>query len=108
MELVNKQMDERRNFFRITNNGDILARISQHTLDLIDISASGASIITNSNLPQSGIIDLSINNFSMKIQYEILRSDQKNTIIVFNQESEINRLFTALKNLRDERKRHHL
>lgn len=101
-------MDERRKFFRIKNNGDILTRMSQYTLDVIDISASGACIVTNSNLPQSGVIDLSINNFSMKIQYEILRTDLNNTIIVFNQEPEINKLFTALKNLRDERKRHHL
>lgn len=98
-------MDERRNFFRIKNNGEILVRMSQHTLDLIDISASGACIVTNIDLPQNGVIDLVINNFSMKIQYEILRSDKENTIIVFTQESEINRLFTALRNLRDERKR---
>lgn len=100
-------MDEKRQYFRITNNGDILANTSTQALEIIDISASGAILINkNLHMDQQGIINIKIHNFTMQIHYEILRFDKETLVIVFKQEEEINRLFIALKQLRDERKRH--
>lgn len=98
-------MDEKRQYFRIKNNGDILANISTQALDIIDISASGAILINkNLHLDQQGSMEIKIHNFTMQIHYEILRSDKETLVIVFKQEEEINQLLIALKQLRDERK----
>ncbi|STX81638.1 Uncharacterised protein [Legionella busanensis] len=61
-------MDERRQFFRIKNKGDILARYETYALEVIDISSSGVAVIkANTQLPESGIIELNIHNFLQKL-----------------------------------------
>jgi hypothetical protein len=97
-------MDERRRFFRIKNNGDILAKLSNATIEIVDISASGARIIDSPSLDPEGIIEISIHHFLISLHYEKLRSEDTHTIIIFNNEAETNKLFAALKYLRDERK----
>lgn len=96
-------MDEKRKFFRIKNKGDIHARFDNYTLEVIDISASSAAIISDLELPQTGIIELKVNLFATNLNYEILRKNENNvTILIFNDENQIDKLLPVLKNLRKE------
>ncbi|RUR12271.1 PilZ domain-containing protein [Legionella sp. km772] len=96
-------MDEKRKFFRIKNNGEIQARFDNQVLEVIDVSASSAAVLTDLELPQTGIIELKINLFVTKLDYEILRKRENNsTILIFNNESQIEKLLVVLKNLRKE------
>ncbi|MBL7480845.1 PilZ domain-containing protein [Legionella bononiensis] len=97
-------MDERRTFFRINNKGEILAKIANLSFEVIDISASGVRLTNNSLLPKQGVIEISINRFSINISYKILRVEKQTTILNFTNDDEIDRLFIALKQLRDERR----
>ncbi|RUR18128.1 PilZ domain-containing protein [Legionella sp. km535] len=99
-------MDERRSFFRLKNNGEILAKISSQYFEIIDISATGARITNNAQLADEGTIEISINRFSIEMHYKILRFENNSTIIIFTNDAEINRIFVALKQLRDERRAH--
>ncbi|KTD55321.1 PilZ domain-containing protein [Legionella quateirensis] len=97
-------MDERRTFFRINNNGEILAKIANLSFEVIDISASGVRLTNNSLLPKQGVIEISIHRFAINISYKILRVEKMTTILNFTNDNEIDRLFIALKQLRDERR----
>ena len=99
-------MDERRTFFRITNKGEILAKIANLSFEVIDISASGVRLTNNSLLPKQGVIEISIHRFSINISYKILRVEKQTTILNFTNDDEIDRLFIVLKQLRDERRTH--
>ncbi len=95
-------MDERRGFFRIKNNGTIHAKTSYGALDVIDISSSGILIKKNNTYLQSkGIIELNIDNFSMPIHYEVSKTQGDTIVLIFENETEINKLFPVLKNLRN-------
>jgi len=95
-------MDEKRQFFRIRNTGEIHAKAIDE-LEVIDISSSGVLVIKkNSKVPPQGIIELHILNFSINVSYEILRVEKKRMVLVFNKEDEISKLFLVLKTLRDE------
>lgn len=99
-------MDEKRQFFRIKNHGEIQAQSSTYSLDVVEISSSGAVVIKkNIDLQQEGVVEVKINNFSMEINYEILRIEDNNMILVFNNEEQTNKLFQVLKHLRDEQKK---
>jgi hypothetical protein len=99
-------MDEKRKFFRLINHGEIQAKYSDQSLNVVEISSSGALVIKkNINLSQRGSIEIIINNFDMLIHYEILRADEETMVLIFKYESEINKLFRALKNLRDEQRK---
>ncbi|CEG58137.1 hypothetical protein [Legionella fallonii] len=96
-------MDERRGFFRIKNKGIIHAKTSNGSLDIINISSSGALVIKNNrDVGQQGIIELSIHNFSMLLHYEISKVQKNTMVLTFKNEDEIDKLFLVLKNLRDE------
>ncbi|KTD61063.1 hypothetical protein [Legionella shakespearei] len=99
-------MDEKRKFFRLKNHGEILAKSSEQSLEVVEISSSGALVIKkNINLSQTGTIEIIINNFDMLIHYQILRTDEETMVLIFKKEFEINKLFRALKNLRDEQRK---
>lgn len=99
-------MDERRRNFRVKNHGDIKAKNGGLPLEVIDISSTGVLVASiNMNLFDKGIIELSINNFSMSISYELLRKEGQKTALVFNNESEIDTLLHLLQSLRNQRKR---
>lgn len=96
-------MDEKRKFFRIKNKGEIHARFDNQPLEVIDVSAFSAAVITHLELPQTGIIELKINLFATNLNYELLRQkDDNGYILIFNNESQIEILLTVLKNLRKE------
>lgn len=98
-------MDERRKFFRLKNHGEIQAKSPTHSLDVIEISSSGVVVIKkNIHLDQNGTIEIKIHSFIMSIHYEILRTDEVTMVLIFKNEMEINRLFLALKHLRDEQR----
>jgi hypothetical protein len=99
-------MEEQRGFFRIENRGEIHASSANELLEVINISSSGVLVVKKSNLPKHGILELSINNFSMHINYELLRVDHKTMALVFKNEQEINKLFEILKKLREVRTKH--
>lgn len=99
-------MDEKRKFFRLINHGEIQAKSSDQPLDVVEISSSGALVIKkNLNLTQKGTIEIIIHNFDMLIHYEILRTDEETMVLVFKYETEINKLFQALRHLRDEQRK---
>ncbi|CAM2820478.1 PilZ domain-containing protein [Legionella worsleiensis] len=97
-------MDERRRFFRIQNHGEILAHIANQPIEIIDISASGARLINHNALADQGIIIISVHQFSINMNYKRLRTEHDHFIIIFTDDAEIERLFIALKHLRDERR----
>jgi len=99
-------MDEKRKFFRIKNTGAIHASLETALLEVVEISSSGVVVIKKRDeFPPEGIIELSINNFSMPIKYHLLRIVKETMVLIFKEEAEINELFLILKRLRDEEKR---
>lgn len=97
-------MDEKRKFFRLKNNGEIQVKLGHHSLETIDISASSIAIINNIHVTKEGTIEIKINDFSMNINYELLRTTESSTILIFKNEEEVNRLFVILKHLRDQQR----
>ncbi len=98
-------MDEKRQFFRIENKGDILAQYETLSLDVINISSSGVAVIKkNINLPEKGIIEITILNFLQEVKYEILKVENKTMVLVFKDREDINNLFLILKRLKDNSK----
>ncbi len=95
-------MDEKRKFFRIKNKGEIQAHFDNQLLQVRDISASSAAVVTDLILPQTGIIELKINLFVINMNYELLKKRGDNTIVIFNNEYQVEKLLVVLKNLRDE------
>lgn len=99
-------MDEKRKFFRIKNNGEIQVRFNNELLELIDISAASAAVITELELPQFGVIELKINLFVMTLNYQLFKKREPNVyILTFNEESQVEKLLVVLKNLRKEQSR---
>lgn len=99
-------MDEKRRFFRIKNSGEIQIRFNNELLELIDVSAGSAAIITELELPQFGVIELKINLFVMKLNYQIFKKREPNTyILMFNEDNQVEKLLGVLKNLRKEQSR---
>lgn len=99
-------MEEKRLYFRMKNKGDITAFVSGKEIDVLEISSNGALVIKKSSkLPEVGVIEVHINNFSINITYKLLRVDKNAMVLVFVNEEEIDSLFVVLKRLRDERKR---
>lgn len=96
-------MDERRKYFRIKNNGDILAKVSNHPIEIVDISAASARVVYNSHLSKHGTMAITIHNFTLYASYDMLRTEKNDAILIFKNQSEINQLFTTLKHLRGER-----
>ena len=97
-------MDEKRNFFRVKNKGDILAKYGSHSLDVIEVSSSGVAIIKKSiHIQKEGTLELNINHTSVKIKYELLRIEKKTMVLIFKNKEEIDKLFLILKQLKDER-----
>lgn len=99
-------MKEQRSYFRIENKGEILAKVSNCPIKIIDISASGALLVCNADIPSpdianKGIITLSIHNFSISLDYELLREKNKLKIIIFKHQSEIDQLLIVLQKIRD-------
>lgn len=95
-------MDEKRQFFRIKNKGDILAQYETHALEVINISSSGVAVIKkNIHLPENGTIEITILNFLQKVKYEILKIESKTMVLVFKDEEDIDKLFLILKHLKD-------
>lgn len=96
-------MDEKRRYFRLKNRGEILARASTLNLEVVEISSAGVVVIKkNIDIPPKGLMEIKIHNFSMNINYELLRTEKSIMILIFNIEDEIKQLFLALKQLRDE------
>lgn len=99
-------MDEKRKFFRIKNNGEIQVRFNNELLELIDVSAGSAAVMTELELPQFGVIELKINLFVMKLNYQIFKKREPNAyILTFNVDSQVEKLLGVLKNLRREQNR---
>lgn len=94
-------MDEQRQFFRIKNNGEIKARIDEEQLEVIDLSCTGVLIKKkNFDVPRQGIIELTIKDRVISIDYKLLRIGTNDFALVFKKEKEIQLLFNILKNLR--------
>lgn len=93
-------MDENRQFFRIKNNGAMRAHIQGKMVYIIDISANGVALKTEAQLPPSGIMELQINLFQLKLNYDFLKADCEKTILIFKNEEQNIKLLAALKNLR--------
>lgn len=97
-------MDERRQYFRVKNNGEIHASLFNNSLEVVDISSKGALVVKNNiDIPKTGTVTLQIHNFMMELSYELLQVEDEKLILLFNKEEEINKLFVVLKRLRDER-----
>ena len=100
-------MEEHRHFFRIKNKGEISATSADEPLDVIDISSSGILVIKKKlNFLQQGILKINIHNFSMELNYKVLRTEKDTMVLIFTVEEEINTLFVVLKNLRVEQNKH--
>lgn len=97
-------MDERRQYFRMKNHGEIHARLFNNPLEVVEISSKGALVIKNNiEIPKEGEVTLQIHNFMMELSYELLRVKDEKSVLLFNKEEEINKLFIVLKRLRDQR-----
>ena len=95
-------MDEKRQFFRIHNNGSIHASCDGHPLEVIEISSSGVAIIKeDTHIQNKGKIDLQIEESHLKINYEVLRVEEKTMVLVFKKKSDVEKLFLILKRLKD-------
>jgi hypothetical protein len=100
-------MHEQRQFFRLTNEGEIEASLGIYSLKVINISATSISIFPHIELPKTGIIELKIQTILMKMDYILSKIRQETTILKFTQEEQIDKLFIILKRLRAERKNTH-
>lgn len=98
-------MDERRQYFRIKNYGEINASLSNRTLEVIEISSKGILVIKkHSDVPNNGKLTIKIHNFSMDLNYKVLRVEKESMVLLFINEEETKELFVVLKKIRDERK----
>lgn len=98
-------MDERRQYFRIKNYGEINASLSNRTLEVIEISSKGVLVIKkHSDVPKKGKLTIKIHNFSMDLGYKVLRVEKESMVLLFINEKETKELFVVLKKIRDERK----
>lgn len=94
-------MHEQRKYFRIKSEGDILAFFANQALEIIDLSAASILVTNDVKLPPTGVIDLKINHTFTYMSYKILRTNKDNSIVLlFDQEDQIEQLFTTLRNLR--------
>lgn len=93
-------MDEKRKYFRVRNNGEIEAYFNGVLLNVIDISAASVAIAQSIDLPAKGTILLKINNFSINADFEYLRTLDEVTILLFQNENQINSLLPVLKRFR--------
>ncbi|KGP62803.1 hypothetical protein EP47_11175 [Legionella norrlandica] len=99
-------MDERRQYFRIKNHGEIKASLYDTSLEVVEISSKGALIIKKQiDIPTEGIMQLQIHSFTMELSYKVIRMEEEKWVLLFNNEEQIDKLFTVLKRLRDERKK---
>lgn len=95
-------MEEKRGFFRIRNPGTIKAKYEKHDLYVIDISPSGAHIVAKDiSIEKDGIIEILINHFAMKVNYELLKKHGEDNIVAFRSQREVDSLLSALKNIRN-------
>ncbi len=98
-------MDEKRQFFRIKNTGDILANCDDHPLEVIEISSKGMAVIKeDTKVPEKGFLELHINNESLVVKFEILRVENKTMVLIFTRKEDISKLFLILKDLKDHHK----
>lgn len=98
-------MDEKRQYFRLDNLGEVQAYLSDgHSLDVINISASGIKVINNHAFPQQGNIEVIIRRIKYMLHYEQLKSDEEGLVLTFHMDSVTDNLFMALRQLRDERR----
>lgn len=99
-------MDEKRQYFRIKNHGEMKAFFNSQPLQIIDISAASIALTASIELPSSGSIELSINLFSMQLDYEFFTQRAGGIIILlFPKEEQREKLLPVLKNLRNEHNR---
>lgn len=98
-------MDEKRQFFRVKNHGDIKASYEKHPLDVIEISSVGVAIIKEDNqIPKEGLLDLNIFNHSLTVKFDLLKVEKKTMVLIFSIANDINKLFEILKQIKDEHK----
>jgi hypothetical protein len=93
-------MDEKRGYFRVRNNGEFVATFEKEPIEVIDLSANSASIQNTLILPEEGSISLSINQFSIILDYQILQREAQRTIITFKDDEQVNTMLRVLKNFR--------
>ena len=94
-------MEDRRRFFRIANDGSIAAKYENFSLSVINISSSGALVIKNDlHMAQTGMVDLTIDDETFVLSYEILKIDKEFMTLIFTNEDEIEKLFSVLKRLK--------
>lgn len=95
-------MYEKREFFRVKNNGNIHAKYGAHDLEVIEMSSSGVAIIKkDTHIKREGSVEIRINNDTRFMDYKLLRTEQKKMVLVFTIKEEINELFILLKHLKD-------
>ncbi|MFI4919938.1 MAG: PilZ domain-containing protein, partial [Legionellales bacterium] len=75
-------MDDKRQFFRMNNNGEIDAYCDGLPIEVINISASGVLIKKNTDLPATGILALKIHYASLRINYKILRINNNDMVLI--------------------------
>lgn len=96
-------MHEKREFFRLKNEGNIEASYGPHPLDVVEISSSGVAIIKkNIYIQKEGVIELKFNHVSVHVKYELLRIELKTMVLVFKNQDDIDMLFNILKRLKEE------
>lgn len=98
-------MHEKREFFRLKNNGEIEAKYGSHKLDIVEISSTGVAIIKkNVYIQEAGEIEFIINHVDINIKYELLRVELKTMVLVFKNKEDIEKLFMVLKKIKDSHK----
>lgn len=98
-------MDEKRQFFRVKNSGDILASCDDHPLEVIELSSKGIVIVKESTkIPPKGFLELHIYDDSLVVKFEVLRVEKKTMVLTFTRKEDINKLFVVLKKIKDKHK----
>ena len=95
-------MDERRNYFRVKNSGEMIAKCENETIKIIDLAANSVAIVNPNNVPPIGTMKLNINTFSISLEYELCKASAVKTVLVFKNEEQIDKLFPVLKRIRNE------
>jgi hypothetical protein len=93
-------MDENRKFFRIKNNGEIMAFYEDRYLKIIDISPCSAAITTEVQIPDSGVIKLRVEELRTTVCYEVLKKTDEKIILIFKGDKQINQILQVLKKLK--------
>ena len=99
-------MDEKRQFFRIKNTGEILATCDDNSLEVIELSSKGVAIIKEDNkVPQKGFLELHIVDDTLTVKFEVLKVENNTMVLIFTRPEDISQLFLLLKEFKESHKK---